>query len=289
MAGLKDRIDRSIASIETRVPGFGDGGFIGIVLGSGVGGLADAVQDAIAVPYSTIEGFANTSVVGHRGRLVCGTLGGCKVAVMQGRVHLYEGHSMPDVVHGVRVLASAGARAVVLTNAAGGLDTSFDVGDLMVIDDHLNFTGQNPLAGMDSLELGPRFPDVTHAWAPALRDALLAAGTEVGVPIRRGVYVGMLGPSYETPAEVRMLQIVGGHAVGMSTVPEALSLAQLGCPVAGVSVISNAAAGTEGAGILDHAHVAEVAVQASSRMTALLTCFLTNREQWWNSPNGALE
>lgn len=279
--GLSDSLDRAAAVLRAADPRV-DGGFLGLVLGSGLGGVADALRDAVVVPYDRIPGFCPPTVPGHGGRVVSGTLRGAHVVALQGRVHLYEGHPEDEVVHGVRTLARLGAAAVVLTNAAGGVRPGLQVGDLVVIEDHINLTGRTPLMGRASLELGPRFPDVTYCWEPRLRDAIMAAGLRAGVRIQRGVYAGMLGPAYETPAEVRMIRALGGDVVGMSTVLEALALAQMGCRVGGLSTVSNAAAGTGAEGeTLDHAHIADVAIAATGATLAVLDALLDARGSWW--------
>jgi purine-nucleoside phosphorylase len=283
MRTLIEDLDDSLAAIADRDDRLASEPFLAMVLGSGLGGVVDELQDTTAIPYSEISGFLSPTVVGHQGRLVIGRLQGTLIAAMQGRVHGYEGHSPDAVVHGVRCMARAGAQAILLTNAAGGIDPSFGVGDLMVIDDHINLTAASPLLGKRSLELGPRFPDMTYAWDVRLADALHRAGHTAGIPIRRGVYVGVQGPQYETPAEVRMMGIMGGSAVGMSTVHEALAIAQMGVRVGGLSTISNAAAGTGEAGaVLDHSHIKDVAVQATARALALLRALLDDRSSWWS-------
>lgn len=279
---LADELDRSVRSIVERDPRVEEGGFFGIVLGSGLGDTVDALQDRIDIPYSRIAGFADTSVAGHSGTVCIGTLEGLLVVAMRGRVHAYEGHSVRGVVHGVRTLVQAGASAMVITNAAGGLRPHLQVGDLMVIRDHLNFTGRNPLIDDGVRELGPLFPDMTLAYDPPLRDAMLAAGRISGLPVSSGVYAQMLGPSYETPAEVQMVARVGGDVVGMSTVLEAIAVRQMGCRMGGVSIISNAAAGTGLAGqVLDHKDVSAVSGQAATRLTLLIRTLLQRRDTWW--------
>lgn len=282
--GLHEDLQRSVRFLQTRDPRIVGGGFLGVVLGSGLAGVVEAFDDLVEIPYGDIEGFATPTVPGHTGTVAIGTLRGRTVVALRGRVHLYEGHTADAVVHGVRVLVQAGASAVILSNAAGGVRQDLGVGDLMVIDDHINLTGDNPLVGTTSQDLGPRFPDMTEAWDPELRDQLLAAGEDAGLELKRGVYVGVIGPSYETPAEVRMVGLLGGDVVGMSTVFEAIAIRHLGCRVAGVSVVSNAAAGTgEPGDTLDHAHVADVVVGATERMTRLLNAFLDRSGAWWEA------
>lgn len=242
---------------------------VGLVLGSGLGGFADSLQDLQKLPYGEIPSFASSAVVGHAGNLCFGSSGGVPVVCMQGRVHSYEGHPAWQVVHGVRTMAKLGVSAVLITNAAGGVDLSFSPGDLMLIEDHLNLTGQTPLLGINDDTLGPRFPDMTTAYAPELLSAALDVAEAAGIPVKRGVYAGLLGPTYETPAEVRMVRILGGHAVGMSTVLETIALRHLGVKVGALSCITNAAAGISGSK-LDHKEVEEVAREARDRLTVLL-------------------
>lgn len=279
---LRTELQRSARSIIERDPRVAHGNFLGIVLGSGLGGFVAALADVVEIPYPEIDGFSKTTVAGHNGTVCIGTLDDTLLVVLRGRVHLYEGHSSDSVVHGVRTLVELGATAVVVTNAAGGVRPDLGVGHLMVIDDHINLTGSNPLIGTASGELGPRFPDMSHAWDPELSDVLYEASTAAGVPTARGVYAGVPGPSYETPAEVRMIGILGGDAVGMSTVYEAIAIRHMGGRLAGVSVISNAAAGTgEPGSTLDHEHVSDVAVAATERFTKMIRGALGTRAQWW--------
>jgi len=214
-----------------------------LVLGSGLGALADALAQPSVIPYAQIEGLASSSVVGHAGRLVCGRWGGLRVAAMQGRVHLYEGHSPDRVVLGLRSLIRLGARTVVLTNAAGGIRAGLDPGTLMLIEDHLNLTGQSCLVGAHDEALGPRFPALNDAYDPALRRLARSTADQHGLRLEAGVYAGLLGPAYETPAEVRMLRVLGADAVGMSTVLETIAARHMGARCLGISCITNRAAG----------------------------------------------
>jgi len=285
MASLKAELDASLQSIRAKDSRIGDPGFIGMVLGSGLGDFVEVLEDRNDIPYSQLEGFAATTVAGHAGSLCIGTLSGHTVVVMRGRVHAYEGHGARAVVRGVRTLVHAGASAMVLTNAAGGLDSSFGVGELMLIRDHLNLTAMNPLMGTDSLEVGPRFPDMTFAWDPALRRALKAAALRESVTLHEGVYAGLLGPSYETPAEVEMVRRAGGDAVGMSTVLEAIAICQMGGRLAGFSVISNAAAGTGNPeDTLDHNEVKDAALLAKDGMIRMMTSFINDSASWMETP-----
>jgi purine-nucleoside phosphorylase len=243
---------------------------VGVVLGSGLGAWADGLASAVRIPYAEVPHMAPSSVQGHAGNLVLGRSGAAAVACLQGRVHLYEGHDLDRVVFGVRLLARLGCRAVVLTNAAGGLDPAASPGDLMLITDHLNLTGRSPLVGPNDAALGPRFPDMTEAYDRELSALARDAAREAGIALREGVYAGLIGPAYETPAEIRMLRALGADAVGMSTVLEVLALRHMGVRVAAVSCITNLAAGISKAK-LDHAEVEATANQARGRFTALLS------------------
>lgn len=242
---------------------------IGLVLGSGLSGLAEELDFRQSIPYREIPGFPAPSVAGHAGTLHVGSLEGVSVVCLAGRVHLYEGHPMGSVVLGVRLLAELGCPVVLLTNAAGGISSEFAPGDLMLIQDHLNLTGQNPLVGPHDGR-GPRFVDMSCAYDRKLRQLARRAARELGVRVGQGIYAGLLGPSYETPAEVRMLAALGANAVGMSTVSEVIALRQLAVRVGAISVITNYAAGrTDRA--LDHAEVEEIAGQARGKLSALVT------------------
>jgi purine-nucleoside phosphorylase len=209
----------------------------------------------------------SSKVVGHAGKLVLGTTRGVPVVCMQGRVHLYEGHPIASVVHGVRTMAKLGVKCVLLTNAAGGIEPGWSAGDLMVITDHLNLTGTSPLIGPNDDALGPRFPDMSHAYDEGLRSALKQVAAKAGITLREGVYAGLLGPTYETPAEVRMLRRLGANAVGMSTVSEVIALRHMGIKCGAMSCITNLAAGITSA-TLDHKEVEET---ARTRQQDLLT------------------
>ncbi|HVF68871.1 MAG TPA: purine-nucleoside phosphorylase [Pyrinomonadaceae bacterium] len=228
------RFIRSRASDEIRVA---------LVLGSGLGAFADELEGAEAIPYSEIPGFARPTVEGHAGRLVLGRVGGVYVAAMQGRFHFYEGYALEEVTFPVRVFALAGASSLVLTNAAGGLNNSFEQGALVLISDHLNLMGTNPLLGPNDARFGPRFPDMTEVYDRGYQEAAVAEAHALGIELRRGIYAALSGPSYETPAEIRMLRLLGADAVGMSTVPEAIVARQMGLRVLGISCITNMAAG----------------------------------------------
>lgn len=228
------RFIRSRASEEIRVA---------LVLGSGLGAFADELEDASAIPYSEIPGFARPTVEGHAGRLVVGKVGGVAVAAMQGRFHFYEGYALEEVTFPIRVLALAGASSLVLTNAAGGLNNAFEQGSLVLISDHLNLMGTNPLLGPNDARFGPRFPDMTEVYDREYQEAAVAEAHAMNIELRRGIYAALSGPSYETPAEIRMMRLLGADAVGMSTVPEAIVARQMGLRVLGISCITNMAAG----------------------------------------------
>src|SRR3954462_13990852 len=246
---------------------------VAIVLGSGLGALAEALDDRRALPFESLPGLPRATVQGHRGRLVYGTLAQVPVLALQGRLHAYEGHDAATVAFPARVLGVLGARALVVTNAAGGCNPSFAPGDLMRIGDHLNLTGRNPLLGPNEERLGPRFPDLTHAYDPRLATALEEAARAAGQALRAGVYAQLNGPSYETPAEVRMARALGADAVGMSTVPEVIVAAHMGLPLAGISCITNLAAGIS-QHPLTHEEVMEVARAVEAKFLDLLRAFI---------------
>jgi purine-nucleoside phosphorylase len=246
---------------------------IGIVLGSGLGGLADDLDDAVAIPFADLPGWPAATAPGHAGRLLLGRLGGTPAVMLQGRFHLYEGNDPGLVVQPVLLFARLGATSVFLTNAAGGLDPTFGPGTLMVIRDHLNLTGRNPLIGANAEGIGPRFPDLTEAWSPRLRASLHAAAAAEGIQLAEGVYVGLVGPNYETPAEVRMLAALGGHAVGMSTVLECIAARWAGLEVAGISLVTNAGAGYSGQP-LTHEEVLAAGSEAGPRLARVVRRFV---------------
>lgn len=246
---------------------------VGLVLGSGLGAFADGLSDAVRIPYDTIPHLPSPTVSGHAGKLHIGKLGDVTLACLQGRVHLYEGHEPERAVFGVRLLARLGCSVVLITNAAGGICSSFHPGTLMLISDHINLSGKNPLTGPNEASLGPRFPDMTHAYDPEVGQLARDAAAAVGVELKEGVYVAMGGPSYETPAEIRMLRTLGVDAVGMSTVPEVIALGHMGVRCGAVSCITNMAAGMSGAA-LDHREVEETAAQARDSFVRLLAAWI---------------
>ena len=219
---------------------------LALVLGSGLGGLADRIEDAVVLPYSDVPGFPRSTAPGHAGQFVAGRLGGKQVLCMQGRFHYYEGHDMSAIALPVRVMKELGCRALILTNAAGGVNWDFSVGDFMLITDHINFMGANPLRGANDDSIGPRFCDMTQVYTPALQQVAREVAAAQGLTLQEGVYLGYMGPSFETPAEIRAFRTLGADAVGMSTVPEALAASHCGLPVLGLSLITNMAAGMEG-------------------------------------------
>jgi purine-nucleoside phosphorylase len=242
---------------------------VAVVLGSGLGAFAGQLDGARSLGFAELPGFATATVQGHEGRLVLGAVAGVPVLALQGRLHGYEGHDAATVAFPARVLGVLGSRALIVTNAAGACNPAFEPGDLMRISDHLNLTGGNPLTGPNEDALGPRFPDLSRAYDPRLAAALRAAANASGVTLCEGVYAQFNGPSYETPAEVRMARLLGADAVGMSTVPEVIAAAQMGLPACGISCLTNRAAGisTEP---LSHAEVIQVAKQVEGRFLALL-------------------
>jgi purine-nucleoside phosphorylase len=241
---------------------------VGVVLGSGLGAFADALEDVVAVPFGEIPHFPASTVVGHGGALVLGRSRGVPVAVMKGRVHFYEGYTLDQVVFPVRVLGRLGVEKLLLTNAAGAINPAFAPGDLMVIEDHLNLLG-NPLLGPNPEALGPRFPDMTEAYDRGLRDAAEAACRAASVRCHRGVYVALTGPSYETPAEIRMFRTLGADAVGMSTVPEVIAARHMGMRVMGLSCLTNMAAGVTDRK-LDHREVLETGERVKTALLQVL-------------------
>jgi purine-nucleoside phosphorylase len=242
---------------------------VGLVLGSGLGGFADELQDATAIPFSEIPGFARSTVEGHAGRLVVGKAAGVPLAVMQGRFHYYEGYSSEEVTFPVRVLKLLGARTLLLTNAAGAVNVEFTPGALMVISDHLNLMGVNPLVGPNEERFGPRFPDLTEVYSRELQEVVVEQAHAMGLEIRRGIYAALMGPSYETPTEIRMARTLGADAVGMSTVPEAIVARHMDMQVVGISCITNLAAGVSEQHI-DHHAVIETGERVRVQFTELL-------------------
>lgn len=245
---------------------------VGLILGSGLGELADEIEDSIVIPYTEIPSFPVSTVAGHAGQLVFGTLGGKKVLALQGRFHYYEGYSMNEVTFPVRVMRFLGTESIIVTNAAGGVNKDFTPGDLMLITDHINSFGTNPLIGPNDEEFGVRFPDLTEAYDKEYQEVAKEVAIELDLSLKEGVYYGMTGPTYETPAEIRMIQTVGGDAVGMSTVPEVIVARHAGMRVVGISCISNLAAGMGEK--LNHEDVIEVTTKIRSSFKQLIVNLL---------------
>ena len=250
---------------------------IALVLGSGLGAFADALIDAVRIPYAQIPSFPRSTAVGHAGQLVIGKSAGIAVAAMQGRTHLYEGYSAKEVSFPIRVLARMGIKAVVLTNAAGGINPKYSQGALVAIRDHINLQGQNPLTGPNDERFGPRFPDMSHAYSNQYREIAIAEASKLGLTLHDGVYVALLGPSYETPAEIRYLRTIGVDLVGMSTVAEVIAARHAGLKVLAISCVTNMAAG-----ILDqpinHDEVLETGKRVQKQFEALLRAVLPRIE-----------
>lgn len=269
---------KAAAEILARAPGVRPR--LGIVLGSGLGGIADRVEGAVAIPYAELPGFPVPAVEGHAGRLVLGQLGGVAVAVMQGRVHAYEGTGFAALKTAIRALKLAGCETLLLTCAAGSLRAHVGPGRLMLITDHLNLLGNNPLVGPNDDAFGPRFPSLTDAWNPALRMLMQAKAAALGIDLAEGVYAAWLGPSFETPAEVRMLTVLGADAVGMSTVPECIVARHCGLRVAGVAVITNLGVGLSDEPV-NHEHTLRNAAAAAADLERLLIGFLAGYSEGW--------
>jgi purine-nucleoside phosphorylase len=242
---------------------------VGVVLGSGLGGLADALENRVEIPYSEIPGWPISTAVGHAGVLVLGEVDGTAIVVMRGRAHLYEGISADQAVFGVRVLGRLGVRTLVVTNAAGGINEAYRPGMLVLISDHVNLQGTSPLVGPNDEALGPRFPDMSDAYDPELRQLAHEAAGRLGLELPEGVYAAWLGPQFETPAEIRFMRAIGGDLAGMSTVPEVIAARHMGIRFLGISVVTNMAAGVLPEKI-DHSIVLEVGAAASGSLTALL-------------------
>ncbi len=261
-----DRVSEAAAAIRARCPEIPE---IAIILGSGLGAFANSLAEAITIPYAELPHWPASRVIGHEGKLVIGTARGRRIAALAGRCHLYEGHDARTVTFPVRALGLLGVKTLIVTNAAGGINTGFSQGALMVIDDHVNLMGTNPLVGENDERFGPRFPDMTEVYSVRLRSIADRAGQARGRPLPHGIYVALLGPSYETPAEIRYLRTIGGDAVGMSTVPEAIAARHMGMDVLGISCITNMAAGVLDRP-LDHAEVMETARRVRGEFIALL-------------------
>lgn len=247
---------------------------LAIVLGSGLGGFADDFDDAVAVPYEDISGFARSTAQGHAGRLVIGKVDQVPVVAMQGRVHYYEGYSLEEVTFPIRTFKLLGIKTIILTNASGGINVELTQGTLMVISDHLNLMGDNPLRGINDERFGPRFPDMSTVYSPALQALVIEEARAMGVEVRRGIYAALSGPSYETPAEIHLLRNFGADAVGMSTVPEAIVARQMEMDVLGISCITNMAAGI-GDEPINHEEVMATGDRVRATFTQLLRRVIT--------------
>ena len=262
-----EKVDEAVAAVRGHAGGKTPD--VAVVLGSGLGDFANRLKDAVTVGYGDLPHWPASKVIGHEGKLVIGALGGKRVAALSGRAHFYEGHDLRTVTFAARVLARLGVKALILTNAAGGINTALKPGTLMVMDDHINLLGSNPLVGPNEETFGARFPDMTEVYSKRLRGLADSVAREQRLKIGHGVYVAVHGPSYETPAEIRFLRAIGADAVGMSTVPEAIVARHMGIEVLGISCITNAAAGVLPQP-LNHDEVMEVARQVRDSFAALL-------------------
>jgi purine-nucleoside phosphorylase len=266
LASLHDRVHHASGVLKSRL---GEAPNVAIVLGSGLGGLADRLADPKTVPYAEIPDFPAPTVAGHHGNILAGTLGATPVAMLQGRFHYYEGHDLEAVTFPARVLAAWGVKTLILTAATGGIRDGLKPGDLVLLSDHLNLIGGNPLRGPNDDRLGKRFPDMTEVYASNLRELARAKATKLGLTLKEGVYACLPGPSYETPAEIRMLRTLGADVVGMSTVPEAIVARHSGMSVLAFALVTNAAAGISGAPIT-HEEVLAAGREAGARLGDLI-------------------
>jgi purine-nucleoside phosphorylase len=265
-ANLYSRAENAARTIRARTAAEAR---IAIVLGSGLGGFAEEFRDAVKLPYREIPGFVSSTAQGHAGSLIIGKVDDVPVVAMQGRVHYYEGYSLEEVTFPIRTFKLLGIDTLILTNAAGGIDVQLSQGALMVISDHLNLMGVNPLRGPNDERFGPRFPDLSEVYSRELQEMVIEESRAMGVTVRRGIYAGLAGPSYETPAEIHMLRAAGADAVGMSTVPEAIVARQMGMKVLGISCITNMAAGISESPI-NHEEVMETGQRVRETFTQLL-------------------
>ncbi|MGM0122921.1 purine nucleoside phosphorylase I, inosine and guanosine-specific [Enterococcus sp. AZ194] len=265
MKTLSEKLQETTQFLKEK--GIGDVEF-GLILGSGLGELADEIEEAVAIAYEEIPNFPVSTVTGHAGKLVYGTLSGRKVLALQGRFHYYEGYAMTTVTYPVRVMAALSAHSVVVTNACGGVNETFKPGDLMLITDHINFMGTNPLIGANEEDLGPRFPDMSQAYTGDYRKKVAEVAQTRGIDLKEGVYMGFSGPTYETPAEIHMARILGADAVGMSTVPEVIVAVHNGLKVLGISCITNLAAGMQAN--LNHTEVVETTERVKAEFKELI-------------------
>ncbi len=271
---MRSEISEALFDVEARAAMYPK---VAVVLGSGLGAFANELQDAVAIPYSEISNWPLSTAEGHAGKLVLGRIGKTDVAVMAGRVHLYEGYSPAEVTFGIRVLGAMGVRGIVFTNAAGGINLSYARGALVLISDHINLQGSNPLVGPNDDLLGPRFPDMTEAYSLRYRETARAVAAEQNISLAEGVYAALLGPSYETPAEIRYLRTIGADLVGMSTVPEVIVANHMGIGVLGISCVTNMAAGVLPQK-LSHTEVLETGEMVRGTMVRLLKALLPRLE-----------
>jgi purine-nucleoside phosphorylase len=248
---------------------------VAIVLGSGLGSYTDQLTDKISIPFKDIPGFLPTTVEGHSGAMVLGKVNGLPVVVLQGRLHAYEGHGLEQITFPIRVMKELGAKIIMITNAAGGINPKYTPGDLVMITDHINLTGVNPLVGPNDSKNGPRFPDMTFAYDPELRALLQKSSSDLKINLQEGIYCGVMGPSYETPAEIRMFRLIGADLVGMSTVPEVIVANHCGLKVCALSCVTNFAAGIKPEK-LNHDDVKDEAQKVTQKFTALLNEFLNH-------------
>jgi len=267
-------IEEAFKYVEERVSGWPK---VGVVLGSGLGAFAEELTGAVSIPYSEIPGWPRATAIGHAGELIFGTLGSIDVAVMSGRTHLYEGYSPEQVTLGVRVLGRLGVKTLVFTNAAGGVNLSYSQGALVLVSDHINLQGSNPLVGPNDTLLGPRFPDMTYAYTAECRAIAMSVAKELGIDLKEGIYAAMLGPSYETPAEIRFLRTIGADLVGMSTVPEVIVANHMGLRVLAISCVTNMAAGISPKKI-DHREVIETGNSVRLTLVRFLKSLLPRLE-----------
>ena len=270
MAEISERLSNAVKYVESRLSARPKAG---IVLGSGLGGLAERIEDAEYIDYADIPGFPRSTVDGHKGRFVCGKIGGVNVIAMQGRVHYYEGYPMEDVIMPARLMALLGAETLLLTNAAGGINNNFSAGDLMLLTDHIATFVPNPLISTSPDFKGTRFPDMSEVYDKGLREKMLKCAEELGMTLKSGVYCQLTGPSYETPAEIKMLSLLGADAVGMSTAVEAIAARHIGMKVCGISLITNMAAGIS-AVPLSHEEVKQAADEAAEKFGELVVQFI---------------
>ena len=266
MNEYSDRVKLALSFIKSKVDRVPR---VALVLGSGLGSLAQTVEEPLTIPYEEIPGWQSSTAPGHAGRLVCGTLSGLPVVVMQGRLHCYEGYLPWDTTLPVRVFALWGVKTLILTNASGGVNWNYSAGDVALITDHINMTGLNPLSGPNNDEWGPRFPDMSEAYSRRMNGIVREAAETLGISLRESVYLGLAGPSYETPAEIRMARAFGADLVGMSTVHEVIVANHMGVEVCGISCVSNQAAGMNGAK-LSHQEVLESMSRSAQKISALI-------------------